>query len=140
VEYFKTDHFTDPANKSVTPFIDFDLIDEPGFGSPDASVGIPKDHFSVRWTGTVKRADTGDFNFDVDGDGAVKVLIDGKMTIDKSGPGRERATSLAHLESGMTHTVTIEYAHWTGNPALHVHWSGPGFARTVLTSQTVGWN
>ena len=50
VEYF-AGAFATSRKTSLTPRIDFDLGDEPGTGSPDASAGIPKDHFSIRWTG-----------------------------------------------------------------------------------------
>ena len=53
VEYFKDSNFTGLAKKSVTPFIDFDLGTERGTGSPDASAGMPRGEFSVRWTGAI---------------------------------------------------------------------------------------
>jgi hypothetical protein len=36
---------------SLTPCIDFDLTDEPGYGSAGASAGIGRENFAVRWTG-----------------------------------------------------------------------------------------
>ena len=50
VEYFDG-KFETSRKKSITPRIDFDLGDEPGTGSPDASAGIGKDNFSIRWNG-----------------------------------------------------------------------------------------
>src|SRR5208283_1919023 len=49
VEYFDAVLKT-KKKTSITPCIDFDLGDEPGYGSPDASTGIGKDDFSMRWT------------------------------------------------------------------------------------------
>src|SRR6195952_1609759 len=43
-EYF-TGHFAAIKKTSIVPTIDFDLGDELGTGSPDASVGIGKDNF-----------------------------------------------------------------------------------------------
>ncbi|MBN1412692.1 MAG: hypothetical protein JW969_17725 [Spirochaetales bacterium] len=50
VEY-SVDNFTSIVKTSITPLIDFDLGDEIGTGSPDASAGIPVGNFSIRWTG-----------------------------------------------------------------------------------------
>jgi hypothetical protein len=50
VEYFDGE-FASSKKKSITPWIDFDLGDEPGYGSPDASVGIARTTFQFAGPG-----------------------------------------------------------------------------------------
>ena len=50
VEYYGGD-FKSRKKTSITPCIDFDLGNEPGYGSPDSSAGVGVDDFSIRWMG-----------------------------------------------------------------------------------------
>jgi hypothetical protein len=136
VVYFKDENFTEFAKRSVTPFVDFDLMDEPGNGSPDASVGIPKDHYSIRWAGTVASETSGKYVFHVDSDHIVRILVNDKPVVEKKTAGREVASGSMSLDKGTTYPVVIEYAHATGPSSLHVTWEGPGMAKTVLMSST----
>src|SRR5258708_7534169 len=68
VEYFQG-QFATSKKRSNTPWSDFDLGDEPGYGSPDASVGIGNDDFSSRWTGHFVAPASGSFTFRADCDG-----------------------------------------------------------------------
>jgi hypothetical protein len=141
VEYFKDDRFRESAKKSVTPFIDFDRLDERGVGSPDASAGIPKDHYSVRWTGTVVPPADGEYTFHADGDGLIKVTIDRVPIIDKTPRGeldgpRGHAGAAIELKKARTYSVVVEYVHGTGDSRLHVKWSGGDRQPQVLMSST----
>jgi len=136
VEYFKDENFGKSAKKSVTPFIDFDLMDEPGFGSPDASAGIPKDHFSIRWTGTFIPKASGRHTLHADGDHTVKLSINGKVLIDKQDEARHDVSAAINMEKGISYAVTVEYAHRTGNASLHIACEGPGTTRQVLMSSS----
>jgi hypothetical protein len=139
VEYFKDDSFSESVKKSVTPFIDFDLMDEPGNGSPDACAGIPREHYSIRWTGTFVPSATGPCVLHADGDGVIKLLVDGKAVIDKKDAPRHDASGEIQLEKGTTHPVVVEYSHTTGKASLHVTCEEPGKPRQVLMSSTTGF-
>jgi hypothetical protein len=132
VRYFKDDAFCDLAKSSVTPMIDFDLGDEDGTGSPDASAGVPKEHFSVEYRGTVAAPAAGAYTFHADCDGRVEVVVDAILVVSKATPGRGTASGTAQLEPGRGHTVIVRYAHEAGAASLHVTWSGPGFTERVL--------
>jgi hypothetical protein len=132
VEYFKDDHFTQSVKKSVTPFIDFDLKDERGNGSPDASVRIPKDHYSIRWTGTFDAPASGPFTFHIDSDQPARLTIDDKPVIDRQDFGGGDVSGVSQLEKGAPSKVVVEYAHATGDTHMHVTYEGPGMARRVL--------
>ena len=132
VEYFKDANFGVLAKQSVTPFIDFDLGTERGTGSPDASAGVPEENFSVRWKGIVRPPADGTYVFQVDGDNRVKLFVNAKLVVNKKSPGRELLAKKVKLAGNQPVTVKIEYAHATGEPSLHVTWSGPGFERRLL--------
>jgi hypothetical protein len=133
VEYYKDARFAEPAAQSVTPMIDFDLGTERGTGSPDASAGVPQENFSVRWTGTILPPAKGTYDFYVDGDNHVKLWVNSKLVIDKKTPARKEISKKIKLAGGQAVDIKIEYVHATGEPSLHVAWSGPGLARQVLT-------
>jgi hypothetical protein len=132
VEYFKDANFTDLAKKSVTPSIDFDLGTERGTGSPDASAGVPQENFSARWTGPILPSAKGTFTFYVDGDNRAKLFVNGKLLLNKKTPGRKEVSKKIKLAGNQTVEVKIEYVHATGEPGLHVSWSGPGFEKQIL--------
>ena len=132
VEYYRDAKFSDLAKKSVTPMIDFDLGTERGTGSPDASVGVPQENFSVRWTGTILPPKKGTYSFHVDSDGVVKVFVNGQLVADKNTPKREKVSDRIKLDGGQPVEVKIDYVHATGGSSLHVTWSGLGVERQVL--------
>lgn len=133
VEYYKEAHFTELAKKSVTPMIDFDLGTERGTGSPDASAGVPQENFSVRWTGVLYPATTGACTFYADGDNQVKLLIGPDVVLDKNSAGRGEVSGQETLTANQPVIVKVEYSHATGDPVLHISWSGSGFGKTILT-------
>lgn len=132
VTYYKDDKFTDLAKQSITPMIDFDLMDEEGYGSPDVFAGIPKDHFSVDWKGTVQPTATGTYTFFTDGDGSIQVFVDGQSLIDKTTPDRSEVSHTIDLTAGQPVPVEVKYVHATGPASLHFDWSGPNLAKTVV--------
>jgi len=130
--YFKDDAFSQPAKTSVTPMIDFDLADEEGTGSPDASAGVPRENFSIEYRGAVLAPDAGSYSISADCDGRVEVLLDGKPVVDQRAQGRRVSTGATQLEAGRTYPITVRYVHATGAASLHLTWSGPTFASRVL--------
>jgi len=133
VEYYKDANFAELAKKSVTPMIDFDLGTERGTGSPDASAGVPEENFSARWTGTILLPASGTYTFYADGDNRVKLFVNSKLLLNKKTPGRDEVAETITLPDNQPAEIKIEYVHATGDPTLHVAWSGPGFDKKVLT-------
>lgn len=133
VEYFKDTNFTALAKKSVTPMIDFDLGTEPGTGSPDASADVPQANFSIRWTGTILPSKTGRYTFYVDGDGSANLYVNSKLALKKTTTVGKESSRKIKLTGSQPVEVKIEYVHTTGDPALHISWSGPGVSKQILT-------
>ena len=133
VEYYRDASFGALAKKSVTPLIDFDLGTERGTGSPDASAGVPQENFSTRWTGNILPPAKGSYKFFVDGDGQVRLWVNGKLLVNQKSSGSGEASKKIKLTGGQPVAVKIEYVHATGDPHLHISWSGPGFEKKSLT-------
>ena len=132
VTYYKDDHFSTLAKTSITPMIDFDLDDEVGTGSPDASAGVPKEHFSVVWTGTILPPATGSFTIYADCDDAVAVSVNSQPIFHKTTPGRSEVSAAVSLTANTPVPIKIEYVHGTGRPSLHLSWSGPQMTKCIL--------
>jgi PA14 domain len=132
VSYFKDDKFSVLAKESITPMIDFDLLDERGYGSPDASAGVPEENFSTIWKGTLQPTATGTYTFYADSDGQVQVSVNGQALLAKTTPGRSEISHTIDLVGGKPCPVEIRYAHATGTASLHFDWSGPNLTKTVV--------
>lgn len=124
--------FAQEKKWSFTPSIDFDLGDAPGTGSPDASTGIDKDHFSMRWTGQVVTGRQGDYTFYTDCDNIARVWLGESLIIDKTDHRRREVTATLPLRENHSYDLKIEYIHDTGEASMHVYWSGPGIKKEVL--------
>jgi hypothetical protein len=132
VTYFKDANFSQLAKQSVTPFIDFDLGTERGTGSPDASAGVPEENFSIRWAGNVLPREEGTYTFYADGDGQVKIFVNNKQVVDKKDAAVATLSGTAELTAGEPASIRIEYVHATGDPSLHIFWSGPKLDEQIL--------
>lgn len=138
VEYFAANNFTNFKKVSVTPLIDFDLGAEFGTGSPDASVGIGVDNFSIRWTGTVLPASSGTYTFYADGDNIIRVWVGGTQVINKTGGGRSEVSGAISLNANQSYDFKVEYVHGTGDSSLHIRWSGPNLSKQILKGRRNG--
>ena len=131
VEYFDVE-FKTSKKTSLTPFIDFDLGDEPGSGSPDATTGLGKDNFSIRWTGHLLAPTSGTYTLSADCDGLLKLWIDKTQLINKEDAGRREVQGHIELAAGQPYQIQVEYIHRTGAASNHVYWSGPNFKKQIL--------
>jgi hypothetical protein len=129
--YFRDDAFTQLAKASVTPFVDFDLVDEEGVGSPDASAGVPREHYSAIYKAVVRAAADGAYVFSVESDGRAVLAVDGHEVLETA-PAGPPATGSVSLKAGTTHPIELRYVHATGPSSLHLKWSGPSFAQRVV--------
>jgi PA14 domain len=132
VSYYRDGSFTQLAKTSVTPMIDFDLGDEPGTGSPDASAGVPMEHFSVLYTGAVLAPADGLYTFSADHDGTVAIEVGGRRIGGAAATGRETSTGVVRLYANETYAIEVRYSHASGPSSLHLRWSGPALAERVL--------
>jgi hypothetical protein len=134
--YFKDDSFTQLAKTSVTPMIDFSLVDEAGVGSPDASAGVPKNNFSAQYDGEILTSAAGTYTFSATTDGRVEILVDSKPVVAPRGNADGHTSGAIELKSSQAYPVTVRYSHSTGEATLRVTWSGPTFPDRLLEPAT----
>ncbi|KAI7258242.1 hypothetical protein KC345_g10600, partial [Hortaea werneckii] len=132
VKYFSDESFKNLAKSSVAPRIDFDLGNEKGTGSPDASAGIGEDHFSIRWSGTLLPETGGEYTIYADSDNIARVWLGSELVVEKNSSVREEKSGTITLTAGVKYAVRVDYAHNAGDASLHVKWSGPQLAKSVL--------
>jgi hypothetical protein len=131
VEYFDGE-FQARKKVSLTPRVDFDLGDEPGTGSPDASAGIGKDGFSVRWTGRLVAPVSGSYTLYGDSDGRLRLWVDETPVLDKADHGRRKVRGTIELAGGRSYRIGVEYVHRDGAASAHVSWSGPDLDKQIM--------
>ena len=117
--------------------IDFDLPDEDGIGSPDPSAGVPRHHFSARWTGTIQPPDAANRTLLVKVHGSVVVIVEGQHIIDLSASGDAQATASASIAVDQPSQITVEYRNGDAPASLHVLWSAPGGAEAAAVTPIV---
>ena len=137
VRYFSDDHFSSLAKTSVVPFVDFDLGDENGTGSPDATAQIPKDHFSIEYAGSLSVAKTGHYKIFVETDHEASIWVDDKLIVSRSGATRGEKSAKIALDGGHVYRFRARYTHASGDASLHLLWSGPGLMKQPITPVSV---
>jgi len=77
-------------------------------GSPDSL--IPREHFSVRWTGRLMPKTTGTYRFGASTDDGVRLWLDGKLLIDSwFDRGATLDAVTLKLEAGRAYDLRIDY-------------------------------
>src|SRR4029079_8556617 len=93
------------------------------FNSPGQD--IPRDWFSVRWTGRVTAPRTGVRRLGVEGNDGYRLYVDGRLLIDNWKKQSFRASLAAvRFAPGTAHDIRLEYFETTGNVKLKLVWDG----------------
>jgi len=105
----------------VDPHINFEW----GLGAPDAS--LPKDNFSIRWTGMLRVSGGGKYQLTIIANGGARLWIDGKLALDASTAGRARngVHAAVELSEGL-HPIRVDFWDTTGIARMKLHWQTPG--------------
>jgi acetyl esterase/lipase len=107
-----------------------------GANAPMSSV--PKDNFSVRWTGKVKVPTTGSYTFGFNGDDGYRVYVNGIQLInswvDQSATYK---TGKISLTAGTQYPIVVEYYENGWDATAQLYWTGPGIAKTIIPTQNL---
>jgi hypothetical protein len=119
-EFFEGQEFKKFLQRRVDGRIDFEWPGAPGDG-------LPKDDFSVRWTGLLRAPATGRYVLGLTVNEGAKVWVDDRLVIEElKGTGKRKPTqATVSLEEGM-HSFKVEF------------WDGGGLARVRLSWQVPG--
>ena len=93
-----------------------------GLGSPGA--GVPRDHFSARWTQPL-HFQAGTYRFTTYTDDGVRLWVDGRLLIDSWRPMRGYRNATVQLSEG-AHDVRVEYYERTGVALARLTWQRTG--------------
>lgn len=86
--------------------------------------GMPKEKYSVRWTGVVVPDVTDEYEFIMGGDDGYRIIIDGETVVDDWSNGPYRTSKLSRtLEAGRKYKVVLEYYQDGGGAGACFIWS-----------------
>ena len=117
-EYFANQEFRGiPALTRIDRQVNFD------WGGEAPGGGLPSDHFSVRWTGSIVPPETGDFVLSIRSDDGSRLYVNGELFIDDWGnhAGVTKSRPI-RLEKGKEIGVKLEYYENDGGANVQLGW------------------
>ncbi|HKS56834.1 MAG TPA: PA14 domain-containing protein [Steroidobacteraceae bacterium] len=120
-EYFANRTLSGSPALTRTETVNFD------WGTSSPGTGIPKDNFSVRWTGTVKTSATGAYFFRTITDDGIRVWVNGALVINNwsdHAPTTNTSSSIT-LAANTRYTIKMEYYERTGGAVAKLQWRLP---------------
>lgn len=118
-EYFDNQ---DLKGRPVLTRVDRDIDFDWGTNAP--AVGIPADHFSIRWTGTLVPEQSGRYSLALSGDDGIRLYIDGKCVVDLWQRGAaNQGEYQTDLVAGKRYDIRVEYFDYAINARVSLGWS-----------------
>ncbi len=116
-EYFKG---TELKGTPVATRIDRDV----DFAFSEPVPGLGTQNFSVRWTGFLRPAESGNFELGATGDDGYRVWLDNKLLVeDWAAHSQTTKTAKVALEKGRRYAVRMEYFQVGGSAVARLVWS-----------------
>lgn len=132
-EYFNNTTLSgSPVVARVDPTVDFNW----GAGSPHPSVN--PDHFSVRWSGTLRVPSSGAWSLGMATDDGFRLYLDGALLIDNWQPhALQLRTTSVQLTADTPHNLVLEYFEATGQAtAIFVCRQNENLSAAVAAAQS----
>jgi beta-glucosidase len=125
-EYFTNIDLTGtPAYSQIDAHIDFNY----GSGGPSFP-GFPTDNFSIRWTGFIQPATTGNYEFIGAGDDGYRLYIDNNLVLNQWQDQAVNTTSTVVYLDNTVHSIRFEYYEHAGLAEVHLGWKLLDFANS----------
>ena len=125
VSYYEGENFDTFKSSGTDDHIDYD------WGTGNGPAGLPADHFSIRWEGSIK-ATGGDgvYTLQLTSDDGVRLWVDGVQVID-SWVARAPTTDSVNFDwtADSVHSIKIEYYEWQYGAVMRFGWVVPGNKR-----------
>lgn len=123
-QYRKGRDFDGDARERVDPVVDFE------WKNLAPMRDIPKDHFTVRWTGRLRAPAAGEYHIDAEVDDEVFVKI-GTFPEMHASLGSQRLGSMK-LEAGQTMPIEVRFSEQSGEARIRLFWTPPGGGRQII--------
>jgi hypothetical protein len=95
------------------------------------------DHFSIRWTGTLRASAGGKYIFFLESDDGSRLYLDGKQVIDNGGlHGMDEKSGDIQLTEG-DHDLKIEFFENEGDAGCKFSWQPPGKDKEIVPSSVL---
>lgn len=99
-------------------------------------VGMPKDHFSVRWTGVICSDQDTEYEFTLGGDDGYRMFIDNKSVIDEYRPAAYRSSKYKmQVKAGQKYDVKIEYFQEGGSASVNLTWKNKDTSKNLFVDR-----
>jgi hypothetical protein len=128
VTYYNGDDFNSNSFTRVDPAIDFDWK-----GAAPAP-GIAGNHFSVRWTGSLRVTNSGEYQFRIQAGAPSRLFINEKLVSDPWTTVPEQVVATV-LRAGERCELRLELRVTNALPPVKLSWNGPGFSKTLLARE-----
>ncbi len=126
-ELFAAENFTKRFMTRVDAQINFDW----GLGA--AAEGMPKDNFSLRWTGVINVRTGGRYTIWVTANDGARVVIDEKVLLDEPSMSHKRAGMKVPVEfSAGVHSLRVEFWDGGGEANIKLMWIPPGSTKEEI--------
>ena len=123
------EYFADTSFSGKPVFTRIDSVIDFNFGKGSPGEGIPKQYYSIRWTGRLMAPVTGEYYLGGDFDDILRLWLDGKKIIDRTkNRNRSSVAVKVRLVKGRQYDLRIEYTQlwykgrirlWGGMPDPH---------------------
>ena len=130
--YFPNKTLTGSPTLTRTEVVNFD------WGANAPGTGIPKDNFSVRWTGDVKTTTAGSYRFRTVSDDGVRLWVNGVLVINNwtLHGATTNSTNSITLAANTKYTIKMEFYEQTGDAVAKLQWRLPSTTNYVTIPAT----
>ncbi|BDI33081.1 alpha-xylosidase [Capsulimonas corticalis] len=117
--YFKGENFDTQVAQRVDPNIDFLWTNDP-------PMGLPKEHYSVRWTGFLQAQQAGDYEIVTSTDDGARLWIDDKQVVDDWNARAVKSNvAKVHFDANSRHKIRFEYYQGGYDAVARLSWRLP---------------
>jgi hypothetical protein len=119
-EYFAGEKFEKQIDQRVDGRLDLEWKDR-------TAAGLPKDAFSVRWTGYLRVPVGGKYSLGILVNEGARVYVDEKVVVEEAkGSNKRKPTSATVALSEGLHPIKVEYWDGGGQAKMKLFWAVPG--------------